>query len=164
MSLINREQLAWAAGVFDGEGWASSARYNRKTGGRTATLVIGVGQAHRGLLDRFQVAVGIGNVTGPTKSRKTQMWAFRAHGFESVQAIFAMLYPWLGSIKRAQIQAVLNDALANWPKQRKRRFTIMEIQDIRKQLLNGIPQWQIARQYKCLRASINAIARGRTYV
>lgn len=158
-----RENLAWAAGLFDGEGWASSARYNRKTGGMTATLSLGVGQAHREVLDRFRAALGFGSVTGPTKSRKTLMWSYRVHGFEKVQAVFAMLWPWLGEIKRAQVVKVLRDALAFRPRQKRRQFTRRQVEDIRSALAAKVSQSEIARRLDCNKSGINAIARGRAY-
>jgi len=51
-----REELAWAAGLFDGEGWASAARYSRKSGGMSATVTLGVAQNHREELGRFHDA------------------------------------------------------------------------------------------------------------
>lgn len=94
---MDRESLAWAAGFFDGEGWASTARYHRVTGGMTATLTLGIGQADREVLDRFASIMGVGSVTGPTRSRTTLMWAYKVHGYEKVQAVACRLWPWLGS-------------------------------------------------------------------
>ena len=48
-------ELAWAAGLFDGEGSVS-------VNARTKALEISVGQKGRTVLDRFQAAVGVGRV------------------------------------------------------------------------------------------------------
>lgn len=103
----DREELAWAAGFFDGEGSFSW----------TNTAAVGcavINQASKEPLERFQSAVGgLGKIYGPYQprhkdhwSRKPQ-WAFRAHRREHVQAIALMLWFKLGSIKREQALSVL---------------------------------------------------------
>jgi LAGLIDADG DNA endonuclease family protein len=103
----NREELAWAAGFFDGEGcfsWTTTQAWGCAV----------INQTNRESLERFQRAVGaVGKIYGPYTqrqkdrwSRKPQ-WAFRAHRREHVQAIAAMLWFRLGPIKRDQARNVL---------------------------------------------------------
>jgi len=88
----NREELAWAAGFFDGEGsfsWTEPAAFGCAV----------INQTNRESLERFKGAVaGLGKIYGPYEprhkdrwSRKPQ-WAFRAHRREHVQAIAVMLW------------------------------------------------------------------------
>jgi hypothetical protein len=103
----NREELAWAAGFFDGEGsfsWTTPAAFGCAV----------INQTNRESLERFKRAVaGLGKIYGPYEprhkdrwSRKPQ-WAFRAHRREHVQAIAVMLWFKLGPIKRRQAVSVL---------------------------------------------------------
>jgi hypothetical protein len=153
------EECAWAAGFFDGEGWASKARYSRKRGGMTATVTIGVGQAERELLDRFRSIIGVGNVTGPSRG----MYAWRAHGVDNVQEVAMLLWPFLGGKKQAQISVVIDDALMYRARQPRRMFSAGQLQLIRERLARGESQSAIARSFGCQKTRINAIARGRTY-
>jgi hypothetical protein len=103
---VNREELAWAAGFFDGEG---NFRISRQNGLRmTAT------QTYRPHLERFKAAVsGLGFVYGPYRhggsdGRKRQpIYHWHASSFEHAQAAAAMLFPFLGEPKRQQILTAL---------------------------------------------------------
>lgn len=99
-------ELAWAGGLFVGEGCTFSAR-----GG----AMVGLNVTQAGALDRapdilwrFHRAVGgIGFVEGPQlRIGKLPKWRYRVAGYELVQAIIAMLWPWLGESKRLQARSV----------------------------------------------------------
>lgn len=158
-----REWLACAAGLYNGEGWASSARYDRRTGGMTATLTLGIGQAHPEVLERFRDAVGIGVVNGPRRVRTTEMWQFRVHGFEKVQTVVAMLWPWLSTPKRRQASRVLQDGRDYAARQPRRHLLDHEVADVRVRLARGESQASIAHSFGKERQIINRIARGRAY-
>ena len=89
---MDRESLAWAAGLFDGEGTFGSW-------GPWSSLRGNVSQYDRRVLDRFNDALGVGNVYGPS-SRGEFKW--QVGGDEKVQATIAMLWPWLGEVKCKQ--------------------------------------------------------------
>lgn len=92
---MDREALAWAAGLFDGEG---NTRILRGSAARMS-----IGQAHPEVLYRFQEAVGLGRVYGPRQSgTHTPMWVWQTTSWEDTQAVIAMLWIWLGSLKRKQ--------------------------------------------------------------
>jgi hypothetical protein len=106
----DREELAWAAGFFDGEGcfcYSEAPRY----------VSVSIGQTSCEPLERFRVAVGIGKINGPylhkgpNRMGKKPQWVYQAYGVEKVQAIAAMLWFKLGSIKRAQAVRVLSRAV-----------------------------------------------------
>lgn len=98
----SREDLAWAAGIFEGEGWISIQLY---------TPAIGITMTDRDVLDKFASVVGGGKVyprgikssgTGGITAKKFQ-WAWRVTSFENVQAILAYLWPWLCVRRRDRI-------------------------------------------------------------
>ena len=103
----DREELAWAAGFFDGEGsfsWTEAAAFGCAV----------INQTSREPLERFQRAVaGLGKIYGPYEPRhkdrwaRKPQWAFRAHRREHVQAIALLLWFKLGSSKKQQALAVL---------------------------------------------------------
>lgn len=110
-----REELAWAAGFFDGEG---CFRLHTKGGteGRYYAQTT-INQIHPEVLERFQKAVlGLGKIHGPDQpcgtkmdgSPKSPLWNYRCTNFEGTQAIYAMLSPFLGSVKREQGRKVLS--------------------------------------------------------
>lgn len=106
-----REELAWAAGFFDGEGYTgclstSKAKYQH--------LRMTIGQTSRTPLVRFHRAIGnLGRLTGPTicPGRKP-IWTLNINGYEYVQAVVARLWPWLCRPKRLQATTALGAYLA----------------------------------------------------
>lgn len=109
---MNREELAWAAGLFDGEGYVGCNKHTKK---KYRHLRINVGQTDTEVLCRFSDAVGLGRINGPTKARpghfgKKEMWTLSINGYEEVQAAVAMLWRWLSGPKRRQATLALLDA------------------------------------------------------
>lgn len=106
---MNREELAWAAGLFDGEGCTRTAQGPRR---QYMKAWLTVSQNDRQVLDRFQAAVGVGKVYGPyaARGRKNPQYQFVVSDFPQVQAVVAMLWTWLSPVKRAQAKVALLSA------------------------------------------------------
>lgn len=103
---IDREELAWAAGFFDGEGcfcFSEAGQY----------VCVSITQTERDPLDRFERAVGLGKVNGPYGQHSQDRWSrkpqyvFRANGHDAIQSIAALIWFKLGATKRRQAAAVL---------------------------------------------------------
>jgi hypothetical protein len=108
---VNREELAWAAGLFEGEG--SFCNTNNYKGVSGFLSQIGT-FTDLDVLKRFHKVVGgIGYIYGPyerkTKDGRPQKtcWTWRAMSFEQVQAIVALLWPWLGERRKLQAKISL---------------------------------------------------------
>jgi len=116
----NREELAWAAGFFDGEGSVHIAySCKRKDGSFRHYPQVSLGQSGvlaPEVLNRFQRAIGmIGKLYGPFKPAKNQKqvrFLLEFSGFAKTQAIMAMLWSWLGTVKRNKFEVVRNAYLA----------------------------------------------------
>lgn len=102
----SREEVIWAAGLFEGEGWISIQ-------GKSPSM--GIQMTDRDVLDKFQRAIGAGNIYyrkpriyayEKVHTRKPQ-WAWRLNGFQRVQAVLAYLWPWLGMRRRTRAREVL---------------------------------------------------------
>jgi hypothetical protein len=104
-----KEELAWAAGFFDGEGHIS-----RRVNDAAPPQVI-VGQHYDPVcLHRFQAAVlGIGKVYGPyiykTKPNNGPAFMYKVSSFENGQAVIAMLWKFLSEPKRQVIEEIYLD-------------------------------------------------------
>lgn len=109
---MNREQLAWVAGFFDGEG--SLGFYDTATARglyRSKKLILQVSQKDPSLLYRVVSVVGFGKVRGPyLKGRKHEVYRYTVQDFEHIQALIAMVWPWLGDPKRCQARGALGAA------------------------------------------------------
>ena len=112
MNTTWREELAWSAGFFDGEGWVGAVDTPKQK--RPPFARLSVPQVDRRVLDRFRLAVGVGRVFGPYRNyggpgRQTR-YDFVAVHLPQVQAIIAMLWAFLSPVKRVQAAAALTIA------------------------------------------------------
>ena len=102
---LNREELAWAAGFFDGEG------HTHLSNGYQLTIAISQSSSNRAVLERFRNAIGgFGRINkGGVNHRYKQkpLERFCTSSPEIVQAIIAMLWKWLDSAKRNQARCAL---------------------------------------------------------
>src|SRR3989304_9896911 len=110
-----RENLAWAAGFFDGEGsvhvcWS----YRRKDGSFLAYPQVSISQSGPlggRILRRWARAVGIpAKVYGPRSPARHQCqvrWLYEASGRDKTQRIYRALEPWLSPVKLAKFRLVL---------------------------------------------------------
>jgi hypothetical protein len=105
----NREELAWAAGFFDGEG-STCGGVSRK-GAAWLTMPIhqltdSSDDPNSSTLERFRNAVGgLGRIYERRERADMHVWTVGA--FEDVQAVGAMLWPFLSQPKQKQFSKAL---------------------------------------------------------
>src|SRR6266480_2649824 len=97
------EELAWAAGFFDGEGSTSLLKNNKGN----LWVCLAIRNTDKELLERFLKAVGCGKVYGPYKpsskiSRKPH-YDYRAGGIGPTKIVVSRLWEYIGQAKRSQI-------------------------------------------------------------
>jgi hypothetical protein len=93
-----RDEIAWAAGLFEGEGCFAW----------TGTPSVILGMTDRDIVERFAAIVGFGLLyEEPRRPPEQTLYRWRANGFENVQAVLAMLWQWLGPRRRARAVEVL---------------------------------------------------------
>lgn len=99
-----REELAWAAGFFDGEGCVSNSR---TTNGKILRLI--VTQTNLATLERFRNAVfGLGRIGGPRQVKNYKpCWNWNADGFYTAQAVMGLLWTFCSDQKREQYKKCL---------------------------------------------------------
>src|SRR5687768_1818337 len=113
----NQEELAWAAGFFDGEG---HIRCDEDKKGRRY-VQLSVAQVHTEVLEKFKRVVGdLGNIYGPYQYKNNPgnwqpRWKYSIGNFEGVQAIVGMLWKYLSPIKRRQAADSLMKARCKAP-------------------------------------------------
>ena len=158
---INREDLAWAAGLFEGEGSFTFARR-----GKYVSIVAELGMTDEDRVKRFQEVLGIGNTTVHTKPIKTHwktMYLWKTGSFEGVQAVISMLWPWLGPRRRNRAKEIL--ALWHQDKNTKRLILARpeEVQKVRDLLALGKSNRQTASLIGRSVGFVKHIKQGRTH-
>src|SRR6267378_8233467 len=107
---MDRHELAWAAGFFDGEGWAAK----NKTRGVQARINQADPNGVPTVLLRFQAALGgLGRIGGPTREPERKdlyRWTVSSRG--DVELVLQLLEPWLGSVKLMQLSRATGRAVS----------------------------------------------------
>ena len=113
--MTKNEELAWAAGIFDGEGCVT-ASYGGKNGRRhtRASLVVSIGQSgDTEILDKFCEIVGLGKVRGPYKKLKPHhldRYVWNASGSNG-HAVMKMLRPYLSTPKLSKYDRLFEEVV-----------------------------------------------------
>jgi len=100
-----REDLAWAAGLFEGEGSWSPIRRDSGNPRLTAQL----GMTDLDTVDRFEAIAGRGVRSIIKANRAKPLYHWRIAGYEHVQALAAMLWPWLSQRRRGRVVELLRN-------------------------------------------------------
>jgi hypothetical protein len=104
---MDRHELAWAAGFFDGEGWAARS----KTRGVQARINQSDDDRVPEVLLRFQRIVGLGRLHGPVREDgRKDLYHWDVSSRSDVAAVANATWPWLGSVKRIEFEAALGYA------------------------------------------------------
>lgn len=101
---MNRDELIWASGLFEGEGSFSLSKATRGFAYPAAAL----NMTDEDSVRRFHEALGVGHVYGPyDKGPHKPSWLWKAGIFEEVQFVVAALWSGLGSRRRSRASEVL---------------------------------------------------------
>jgi hypothetical protein len=143
---IKRENCAWAAGFFDGEGSVSFVRYLSKASSGNVyqkyRLGMQAAQLDRELLDRLCQLTGLGVVCGTYDTTAGGFGKYRHYrwcvsSFEEIQAAIAMFWPWLSEKRRREVCLAVNSYVEQW-----RKFTPAQ-----KRKSCAVEKWNRAKRF-----------------
>lgn len=153
MIFSSNENLAWAAGLFEGEGCFSLAVKQR-------SLSTSVVSTDKDVIERFLTVMRFGSLIGPIPPPKKHpnwkpKWLWKCSNFEEFQQTVILLWPWLQSRRRAKAKRVLQKYLSGVPEITKTRAS----RNIRiKQLLQkGVAQKEVAVRFGLTSSAITLI-------
>jgi hypothetical protein len=110
---LESHDLAWAAGFFDGEGWANRSKRGVHSRINQAGLD-GVPE----VLTKFQRIVGVGRIKGPVIAEGRQpLYYWEATSRPDLTQVVDRIGPWLCPVKRAEFERTLRGPLPAqvWP-------------------------------------------------
>jgi len=101
---MNKEtEIAWAAGLFEGEGSVSLHTRNGKVEG----LSVDINMTDEDVLLKFKKIIGYGVINGPYQRGKNKPhWQVRVHAYEDALRVINMLYPYMGSRRMSRMDEV----------------------------------------------------------
>jgi hypothetical protein len=112
----SRENLAWAAGLFEGEGCIHR--------GQKQAITLAVAMTDFDVVEKFHFIVGVGNVNGPylaNNPRHLQRWRWSTGNFQHAQALLAALWPWLGHRRKAKAEKIIKACALDAPKNQNKK-------------------------------------------
>ena len=167
---ISREDLAWAAGLFEGEGCILNRFHNDRVlavGARISTYT------DLDVLQRFKDIIGFGKITGPYQrygpdgSPYKTSWSWKADSFEEAQATIALLWPWLGKRRREKAKeclALFHKRDLRSGKGISRRPILKEhVSTIRSLVKSGLTQSEVAKRFNASPSAICMICSRKNY-
>jgi hypothetical protein len=106
------EQLAWAAGLFEGEG--CFALINVKRVRKSYQYIkMGMQMTDEDVVRRFHEVVGVGKVNGPYNQKtypgSKPFWNWHLSGRVKVEPLAQQFLPWLGLRRTARLAEILGD-------------------------------------------------------
>jgi hypothetical protein len=158
-----REHLAWAAGLFEGEG---SFTCRRQLAHRYWSMQAELGMSDEDRVRQFHRVVGIGNVTGPHPNGKANwkpMYRWKVGSFEGVQMVVVLLWDWLGPRRKAKAKELLTGYMGYTNVRRFTLATPADVEEVRRLLSEGIPKRKVATMVGRSYGYVNHIKRGRTH-
>ena len=100
----NKDDIAWAAGLFEGEGCISVGSKRRPTHAPRVSL----STTDEDVVRRFAVIVRCGRVSGPHRKGKYKpFWLWKTGTFEHFQYIVCLLWYWLCNRRRQRAKEIL---------------------------------------------------------
>lgn len=104
--MASKTDIAWAAGLFEGEGCLTQGRIGRD---RRPYPHMVVSMTDEDVVRRFHRVVGFGNVTEkkPSPSEHKVQWRWDAAGWECLDRFAALLGPYLGQRRQRRLAELL---------------------------------------------------------
>lgn len=160
---MRSHDVAWAAGLFEGEGCFSLARPKGRGSRRISARLVTTDQD---VMLRFHAVVGVGKVYGP-KFRNTKdkpYWEFTTTTFEHAQYLIAMFWAWLGIRRRERAAELLTTYIGDLRDARKPfrtpRLSTTDLTELRRRVASGESQGHIAASLGVSQAAVSRIASG----
>lgn len=111
MAQFDKIELAWAAGLFDGEGTVVVRKNGPCNSENYRRIGLRVGMTDQCVVERFAKAVSLLKGFGPRKASNypnaKPIWDSRTDNFEGVQAVMCFLWTWLSTPKREQFKTAV---------------------------------------------------------
>lgn len=99
-------KLAWAAGLFEGEGCVT---LTKRRAPQSPTAVAVLTSTDLDVVESFRTAVGLGSIRAlkQRQSHHKQAWEWRIQSFHNVNKLFQLLAPWLHERRTKRFKWVL---------------------------------------------------------
>lgn len=109
--MATNEQIAWAAGIFEGEGCISLMQSRSRGSNRTRPWVrLSVQMTDRDVIEHLYEVVAVGGVSLHHRANRPKYkdcWAWQASARDDVIELLTLFLPWLGNRRTAKANEAL---------------------------------------------------------
>lgn len=152
-------ELAWAAGLFEGEGTVAPKRGKGSLHRYQAAIIM----TDEDVLKRFGTVIGIGKVYGPyqpVNPRALPVWRWTTTKVGEISALFELIGPWLGERRTKAFTHALADIAAHPAEQWFGKLSAELHDEIRRRYAcGGTTQGQLAAEFGIHQSMVSAIVR-----
>jgi hypothetical protein len=155
-------EIAWAAGVFEGEGCVTLAL---RPSGRPRVQMYVV-STDRDVLDRFAAVVGAGKVYGPyERAARKPISRWAGGSWALLERLSSEWSPYLSQRRSARFREVLGQRPAPYVTLNltQRHLTATQVREIRQRTARGEAQHRVAADYDVAQTTVSLIHRRLTY-
>ena len=164
---MTREEIAWVAGIFEGEGTI----LNSRNGIGNPVVRVSLHMTDKDIVDRFAAIFPFGRrcvrpgrlsmVTGVTGK---ESWVWQTSNAEYVQAFLAMVWPWLGERRKAKAAQVIS--VCGGIHRRGfniKKLTPAQVREIKHKAAGGMLGYELADEYGVSRGNISLLLSGKIH-
>ena len=109
LSLFLREDIIWAAGLLEGEGYFGAyPTYTRIDESKGYKIVVECGMTDEDVIDRLHAIVPWACRDGKSYKGKKEMYRIRLNQADKVYAFVVALYPFMGERRQEQIRDIVS--------------------------------------------------------
>lgn len=99
-----RENLAWLAGLFEGEGNVSVREQSHKGRAPVPQYLIGLSSTDEDVIRRAITIAGVGRLYGPYATGFKPIWHWKIGVRHHAMAFLFAIFPWLGSRRKGAVR------------------------------------------------------------
>jgi hypothetical protein len=122
---VRPDELAWLAGLFEGEGSVIHRGYSRS---KQRGVVIAM--TDKDVIERAALITQVGSVTRMPDTRSGKpMWRWTLSRWCDLEPLLREMLPWLGIRRRAKVEALLADPPRQHPNKRLSDEQVAEIRE-----------------------------------
>lgn len=151
-------ELAWAAGLFEGEGTITRMTAKSSQTRFNAAVIM----TDEDVLRRFSEVVGLGKLYGPyqpTNPKAKPIWRWTLRRYTELVELYELIGPWMGQRRSARFVSAL-EANAQNPFRQRRYLTQDERGAVRRSYAaGGVTHQELSRQFGVSRQQIQRLLR-----
>lgn len=104
MSQVDTKKLAWAAGLFEGEGCFCVKRGSRSPDEYPQAIIV---MTDEDVVRSFRHVMGLVYMSAKATARTKAKWRWVANSYQEFQQTVCYFWPWLHARRRAKVKEIL---------------------------------------------------------